>query len=266
MTNQTTTNPTPSVQVHEIGLPQQTPVAPLLAGAATLVGLAYSLGRQRAQTAPAPKSVADSSREYLRAALAKAQESDLAKVTAKQAKSAEKKVKTAKVKAKGPSEQTLKELEKLGKKIGEQVSGAQGEAVSLLGAIKASGPEIEKIVQTEIKTRLAGFAEEAKAVADTGKEKSADLTVQARQAAEKVSADAQESVQGLVQTADEKRKVAVESVQRGGQETRSLVIWLAAAGALVYGVLLNEDQQRKAKDFAIESFHEIKALIRDMTS
>ncbi|MCA9834599.1 MAG: hypothetical protein KC435_11680 [Thermomicrobiales bacterium] len=264
MTNQTTTNATPSVQVHEIGLPQQTPVAPVVAGAAALIGLAYGLGRKR--TEPAPKSVADSSRAYLRAALARAQESDLAKVTAKQAKTAEKKVKTARVKAKGPSEQTMKELEKLGKKIGEQVSGAQGEAVTLLSALKESGPEIEKIIQTEIKTRLAGFAGDAKAVAEVGKEKSADLTSQARQTAEKVSADAQESMQGLVQTAEEKRKVAVESVQRGGQETRSLVIWMAAAGALVYGVLLNEEQQRKVRDTLTEAYHEIRALIHDVAS
>ncbi|MCO5215711.1 MAG: hypothetical protein M9950_06105 [Thermomicrobiales bacterium] len=98
--------------------------------------------------------------------MAKAQEKDIAKRTRKAAAKA--------------SKQTTADLEQLGKKLGEQISSAQGGSRSLLEAIKASGPEIERLIEAEVLPKLKEFGEEARQMSEQGKLKSADLTQKAK--------------------------------------------------------------------------------------
>ncbi|MCO5218453.1 MAG: hypothetical protein M9934_09775 [Thermomicrobiales bacterium] len=290
-----TENPTPTVQVEEIGLEQQASIGKVIAiaGVVAAVGAGLlSALRQRKPAPPTPPAPVESSRDYLKTALAKAQEKDIAKRTRKAAAKA--------------SKQTTADLEQLGKKLGEQISSAQGGSRSLLEAIKASGPEIERLIEAEVLPKLKEFGEEARQMSEQGKLKSADLTQkaktefaatseriadkaadvveraesevlpavktqageiaeQAKQTAEHFGEEAKESLNQFATVADEKRKVAAASAREGGRDSRSLLIWTAAAGALVYGVLLDEQQQQKVREASIELLREVQSLIQDFT-
>lgn len=287
-----TENPTPTVQVEEIGLEQQASIGKVIAIAGVVAAVGAGLLSTLRQKKPAPPVPVESSRDYLKAALVRAQEKDIAK-------------RTRKVAAKA-SKQTTADLEQLGKKLGEQISSAQGGSRSLLEAIKASGPEIERLIEAEVLPKLKEFGEEARQMSEQGKLKSADLTQkakmefaatsekfadkaadvveraesevlpavktqageiaeQAKLTAGQLGEEAKESLNQFATVADEKRKVAAASAREGGRDSRSLLIWTAAAGALVYGVLLDEQQQQKVRAATTELMHELQSLIQDFT-
>lgn len=288
-----TGNPTPNVQVEEIGLEEQTSIGKVIAGAGIVAVVAAGLMNASRQKKPEPQAPVESSREYLKSALAQAQEHDLTRKARKQARKAAK--------------QSTAEFDKIGKKIGEQVASAQDGSRSFLDAIKASGPEIERLLEAEVLPKLKEFGEEARQISEQGKMKSAEiaqktktefastseklteraaevvaraesdvlptvktrsaeLAEQAKLTTSQIGADARDSMHEIASAADEKRKIAVESAREGGRDTRSLLIWMAAAGALVYGTLLDEQQQQKVKDTVGELSHEVQTLIKDFTS
>lgn len=57
---------------------------------------------------------------------------------------------------------------------------------------------------------------------------------------------------------------AGESVKRGGRETRSLLLWTALAGTLIYKVFLNEEQRKQAREVGMQLFGEAKEIYGDV--
>jgi|GEM_PF-2569733 len=97
----------------------------------------------------------------------------------------------------------------------------------------------------------------------------ATLEEQVTDAAEnwdKNSAEASRRLNAAREAARVQAQEAGESVKRGGRETRSLLIWSGLAGALVYSVLLNEEQQKKVRQIGMEIFGEARELYGDLTS
>lgn len=76
--------------------------------------------------------------------------------------------------------------------------------------------------------------------------------------------DATEMLSNAATTVQDKSSQASEAVRRGGRETRSLVVWLALAGTLIFYVFLDEEQQEKVKKIAGDIFHEAKDLYGDI--
>lgn len=79
-----------------------------------------------------------------------------------------------------------------------------------------------------------------------------------------VSHDAEKLISDATQVAAEKSKQAGTAVQRGGRETRSLLMWLGFAGILVFSVFLDEEQQKKLKEIGMEVFGEARDMYSDM--
>lgn len=284
MNDRTTSNPTPAVQVKEIGIQEQAPLGKLVIGAAALAALAAGVtsvfGHEKSQ----PETNAESSKSYLRTALAQASTSDFALRSKAKTRNAGKKTAEA-------TKKSQKEIENIGMKLGDQLHAAKAEGKSVFDAIKSSGPEIEKLITNEFLPKLREFGDEAKTIADqsktkgsdlahrahtdllpkakgaahtateTGKIRATELTSQTIDKAGHLGADAQASVSDVAQIVETKRRVAVESVQRGGRETRSLLIWMAAAGTIIYSVMLNEEQQAKVRDAVTDVIHEVKAMM-----
>jgi hypothetical protein len=79
-----------------------------------------------------------------------------------------------------------------------------------------------------------------------------------------VGHDAEKLLNDATQVAAEKGKQAGTAVQRGGRETRSLLMWLGLAGILVFSVFLDEEQQKKLKEIGMEVFGEARDMYADM--
>lgn len=89
----------------------------------------------------------------------------------------------------------------------------------------------------------------------------------ARAARETIGAEASGAAAKLSATAatvEEHASEAGEAVKRGSRETRSLLLWVALAGVLVFTVFLDEDQQKRLKEIAYEIFGEAKDMYADM--
>ena len=87
-----------------------------------------------------------------------------------------------------------------------------------------------------------------------------ELQHKAQEMGERMEADFEEARH----TAAAKSKEAGEAVKRGGRETRSLLLWLSLAGILVFTVFLDEDQQKRLKEIAVEVFGEARDMYSDM--
>lgn len=83
---------------------------------------------------------------------------------------------------------------------------------------------------------------------------------------DKNSAEAAKKLNEAKEIARAQAQEAGESVKRGGRETRSLLVWTGLAGALVYSVLLNDEQQKKVRQIGMEIFGEARELYGDLTS
>ena len=92
----------------------------------------------------------------------------------------------------------------------------------------------------------------------------AEFAEQARETAEHIGEDAEKLLHEAGDKADKKRKEATKAVQKGGRETRSLLLWLSLAGILIFTVFLDEDQQKKIKEVAYEVFGEARDMYSDM--
>lgn len=57
---------------------------------------------------------------------------------------------------------------------------------------------------------------------------------------------------------------ASEAVKQAGRETRSLLLWVALAGVLIFSVFLDEEQQKRLKEIAVEIFGEARDMYADM--
>ena len=94
----------------------------------------------------------------------------------------------------------------------------------------------------------------------TAQKASEDLQHKAHEVGERVEAD----LEAARHAAAVKSKEASEAAKRGGRETRSLLLWLSLAGILVFTVFLDEDQQKRLKEIAVEVFGEARDMYGDM--
>lgn len=330
MSEQSTQNPTPTVQVKEVGLPEQASIGKVLlvAGAAAGVtaGLVALLSEKKEEV---PPSKTESAREYLRVALEEAQKKDLGKVSRRQRKRAEKNFRKQQKKVSKDAEKLVKQ----GREVASDSAAAVREEVSsIMDAVRSGNIELDKIVEgfaeSALMAKLKEFGDEAKEIAEQGKmrgeeaahrvqdevipqakdaakrvqeevipqakeaareagkagkekfsevsekarkeyipaaqEQTAEAAAHAREVVEQVSDDAEKLLAEAAQKADKKRKDATAAVQRGGRETRSLLLWLSLAGILIFTVFLDEEQQKKLKEIAFEVFGEARDMYSDM--
>lgn len=329
MSNQSTQNPTPTVQVKEVGLPDQMSVGKVLAvaGLATgaLAGLATIISDKMHEE---PPTRAESARAYLQEALEQAQSRDLGKVSRKQTKRAQKALKKQQAKA---SKESAKMLRKARTTANDTSTAVRGEVGSLVDSLKSGGMEIDRLVEgfaeSTLMEKLREFGDEAKVIAEQGKMRGIDAAhktqeevvpqvkdaarkakkvgkerldeagkmaktefvpraqkmseeakamadhvgedaekkiAEAATAADQLRHDAEKKLSEAAEIADKKRKEATTAVQRGGRETRSLLLWVSLAGILIFTVFLDEDQQKKLKDIAMEVFGEARDMYSDM--
>lgn len=338
--NPTTTNPTTTVQVKEIGLPEQMSVGKVLTVAGVAAGAAAGLIAMLAEKEEKPATKVDSARDYLRSALEQAQSKDYTKDAKKRSKRAEKNLKKQ-------SDKAMKEYDKLVGKAKKQGESARSEGAYLLDLVRNKSGEIEQkaedFAEGTLMAKLREFAEEARVIAEEGKIRTAgfaqdvthktqddlipqakhgvdvskekyddalkkakeDLLPQAREAAahgvevgkERYEEALKKAKDDLLPQAKEigsefadhakeaasqvgheatakfadaneivgtKAHDATEAVKRGSRETRSLLMWVALAGILVFTVFLDEEQQKKLKEVAVEVFGEARDMYTDM--
>jgi hypothetical protein len=86
----------------------------------------------------------------------------------------------------------------------------------------------------------------------------------ARKVLEQEAAEAATKLSAAASTVEGQASEATEAVKRGTRETRSLLLWLALAGVLVFTVFLDEEQQKRLKEVAYEIFGEAKDMYADM--
>lgn len=332
MSDQSTQNPTPTVQVKEIGLPEQMSAGKVLAVAGIAAGAVAGLISLLAQEEEQPQSKAESGRDYLRNALAAAQSRDAAKDVKTRADRAEKSIRKQSRKAKKDYERAFRTAKKKGKglenELLDRMSGAldqasgtsdlvKKESAHLMELLKSKSQDAEKkavdFAEGTLMSKLREFGEEARVIAEEGKMRTADLTRKAEEeiipkaketathgvelgkeryeealkkakddllpqaqkvgselkdkaseAAEHFTSDATTRLSETSQIAQSKAHDATEAVKRGGRETRSLLMWLALGGMLIFTVFLDEDQQKKLKEIAVQVFGEARDMYSDM--
>lgn len=185
--------------------------------------------------------------------------------------------------AKKSGQQARKEAEK-------RADAARGDVSSLVETLKSRAGETEKYIESNVVPRLKDIEKEAISAFEVGREKSGelrkraekDLVPQARDTAgklkhsfedfEKVAAKSLEKNAGEVSSRlgaaadglEHQAKDAGEAVKRSGRETRSLLVWLAFAGVLIFTVFLDEEQQNKLREKASGLFGEAKGMYGDM--
>lgn len=326
-------NPTTTVQVKEVGLPEQASVGKVLLIAGAAAGAVAGLTALLAEKEQTPPSKTEFAREYLRAALDDAQKKDFGKQSRKQKKRAEKALKKQRAKAGEDAEKLMKQGRET---ASESADAVKKEVSSILDSIRSGNLELDRMVEgfaeSQLMSRLREFGDEARELAEQGKmrgqdaahhfqddvlpearksaeeavhhfqddlipeakkaakeaskagkkkfdevserarkeyipeaqKQTAEFAEHARDAAEHFSEDAEKFLSEAGEKADKKRKEATKAVQKGGRETRSLLLWLSLAGILVFTVFLDEDQQKKLKEVAFEVFGEARDMYGDM--
>lgn len=315
MSDQSTPHATPTVQIREIGLPEQAAVGKVLAAAGVAAGLtAGAIALLTSKKEEIPTTRTESARQYLHAALEDAQKSDLAKAARKRSKKAEK---TVRKQSRRMSKDADKLMQQSLKKATGSADAVRHEVASVLDSFKSGQVDVSSFVEgfaeSPLMARLREFGDEARVIAEQGKMKTAeaahkaqsdvlpqaketaahmtkvgkgrvagvsekarsefiptaqqhaaDASAHAKEVVSQVSVDAEKKLADAAQAAEEKRKQATAAVQRGGRETRSLLIWLALAGVLIFSVFLDDEQQEKVKNVALEIVGEARDMYTDM--
>ena len=337
MSEQSTQNPTTTVQVKEVGLPEQASVGKVLLIAGTAAGALAGLAALLAGKEQTPPSKTESAKEYLRSALEEAQKQDFAKQSRKQRKRADKALKKQRTKAGKDADKLMKQGREA---ASESADAVRKEVSSIMDSIRSGNLELDRVVEgfaeSQLMDRLREFGDEAKVIAEQGKmrgekaahkfqddilpeakksakdarkagkrklekeilpeatraaekarktgkkkleevserarkdyipeaqKQTAEFAEHARDTAEHLGEDAEKFLNETSEKAQKKRKEATKAVQKGGRETRSLLLWLSLAGILVFTVFLDEDQQKKLKEVAFEVFGEARDMYSDM--
>lgn len=132
-------------------------------------------------------------------------------------------------------------------------------------------PEAKKRAE-ELRKAGEHLIPEAKKVAeDVRKKAEAELLPEARKKAEALghtvevqAKTAKKSIESGVDAVEHQAATAGEAVKRGGRETKSLLLWVALAGVLIFTVFLDEEQQNRLKEIAVELFGEARDMYSDM--
>lgn len=178
--------------------------------------------------------------------------------------------------ARGKTEDRLHELEELAKEtVGKHVKPSLEKA----GVVAASGAaEARKRLEEEARD-LERHYSKAKPQLEKRAEHYAELfdslRSDLRHVAEERGPEVEKALQDLVRelshtardSADQAKHIASdagESAARGGKNFGSLLLWLVIAGGVVYALLMNEEQKRKARELASSAYHEGKAIYQDV--
>lgn len=187
---------------------------------------------------------------------------------------------------------------KLRKQTAEEAGKAKTDMVSLLDVVKSKAADAEKVAESYVEStllpKLKDFEKEASSAFESGKKRSkergeefrkhaeSDLLPQAKENADRLRAtvgdqakhlaenwdkgshDAADRLQDARDVVGTQAKDAGEAVKRGGRETRSLLVWLGLAVALVYWVFLDEEQQKKARELSMDLFGEAREMYSDL--
>jgi hypothetical protein len=125
-------------------------------------------------------------------------------------------------------------------------------------------PEAKKRADELKKKAEKDVLPEAKKRADHLSHAVEDQVKTAQKTLEESSAVAAHKLHDVTQSVEHQATEASEAVRRGGRETRSLLLWVALAGVLIFTVFLDEEQQKRLKEIAFEIFGEAKDMYADM--
>lgn len=200
------------------------------------------------------------------------------------------------------AEELITEARESGRTLQKQTRKDAGKAkkdmASLLDVVKSRASDAEKVAESYVEStllpKLKEFEKEAASAFESGKKRSkergeefrkhaeSELLPQARESAEKLRAtvedqakhlsenwekgshDAVEVLHDARETVESQAKDAGDAVKRGGRETRSLLVWLGLAAALIYWVFLDEEQQKKVQDLSMDLFGEAREMYSDL--
>lgn len=159
-------------------------------------------------------------------------------------------------------QETLGLIETGKDKSGELKKRAESD---VLPEAKKRADELRKRAEQDI------LPEAKKRAEDLRKRAEEDLIPEAKKKAEAVThtvegqaSEAAAKLAATASTVEHQAAAAGEAVKRGGRETRSLLLWVALAGVLVFTVFLDEEQQKRLKEIAFELFGEAKDMYSDM--
>lgn len=127
----------------------------------------------------------------------------------------------------------------------------------VLPEAKKRAEELRKRAEKDIIPEARKKAEE---LTHTAEERAKDV----RKNLEHEAAEAATVLSATASNVEGHASEAADAVKRGTKETRSLLLWLALAGVLVFTVFLDEDQQKRLKEIAYEIFGEAKDMYSDM--
>lgn len=203
MSERSTQNATTTVQVKEVGLPEQASVGKVLAVAGLAGAALAGVGVLLSPREEAPATKGDQARSYLKAALENAQSKDLAKMSRGERKKAEKKFKKNR-------KNTEAAIEQARKKANDSANIAKGEFNSFLETLKGGGKDLERLAEefaeSTVMNKLREFGEEARVISEQGRAKGSeathkaqtDLIPQARKAAKSARESGKDRVDEVV--------------------------------------------------------------------
>lgn len=177
--------------------------------------------------------------------------------------------------ARGKTEDRLHELEERARETVERVKPS----IEKAGAVAAtSAAEARKRLEEEARELEQRYAK-ARPVIEERAERYAELLdnlrSELRHVADDRAPEVEKALQQLVREithttkegAEQARHIASDAGEKaaeGGRSFGSLLVWLAIAGGIVYAILMNEEQKRKARELAKSAYHEGKAIYQDV--
>jgi hypothetical protein len=158
------------------------------------------------------------------------------------------------------------------------------ETIGLIETGKGKSGELKKRAESDVLPEAKKRADELrkraendllpeakKRAEDIRKRAEQDLIPEAKKRAESLThtvetqaSDAAAKLAATAGTVEHQASAAGEAVKRGSRETRSLLLWISLAGVLIFTVFLDEEQQKRLKEIAVELFGEAKDMYSDM--
>ena len=179
---------------------------------------------------------------------------------------------------------------KSAKKAREEAGRAQQDIKHLVVRAREEAPKRLHEVETVVAPKVKDLEKQAADMLELSKERAADLRKRAekdllpevRDTAEKVrsrvedqakvaatrlehgSAEAVHRLTDATDLVETRAKDASSAVAQGGRDLRSLIVWLALGGALVYAAFLNDEQRQKVRAWANRLMDEASATYGDI--
>lgn len=267
MSNQPTQNPTTTVQVREVGLPEQASVGKVLAVAGVAGAVISAVIAKLTEKEEVPPTRTETAKAYLQAALENAQKQDLKKMSRKQKKASAKTLKRGRDKAEIKAD---KVLEQARMHANDSAASARNEFNSFLNTLKGGGMELERLAdefaESTLLKKLREFGEEARDMADQGKMKSAE-------AAHKVESDfipqAKDTARNLREAGKERAGTVADKTRNellpAAQHLADDLAGKAKKDLIPTAQHLKDDLTDKAKNEYLPAAQKITTDVKDST-